>query len=192
MRLTPGRSRMAAHSGLIMAALLLRTRTAAAVDTLSILSAGSPANVMRPGVGPADHKAPGGGFPGDAGRSAPSADQIRRDAQPADVFISPVPSVNTALMGPEYGNRVSWPVTCAPSPLLIGHSPSSRFAADFESRPWHQVPGGPAIRIGSNDPEPDPKGKLTLIRRQGLVPRKTTLSRNAGAAPAAVCTLVAK
>jgi molybdate/tungstate transport system substrate-binding protein len=46
--------------------------------------------------------------------------------------------------------------------LVIGYNPSSRFAAEFKTKPWYQVLMDPGIRIGRTDPKLDPKGALTL------------------------------
>src|SRR5262249_60550123 len=78
-----------------------------------------------------------------------------------DVFVSSSPSVNKTLMGPSNGNWVSWYVTFANSPLVIGSNPHSRFAADLKTKPWYEVITEPGIHIGRTDPATDPKGKLT-------------------------------
>jgi molybdate/tungstate transport system substrate-binding protein len=45
---------------------------------------------------------------------------------------------------------------------VIGYSPSSKFAADFKSKPWYQVLQEPGAKIGRTDPKLDPKGALTV------------------------------
>ena len=65
-------------------------------------------------------------------------------------------------MGTANGNWVSWYVTFAQSPLVIGYNPSSRFAADLKTQPWYEVLRQPGIRIGRTDPKLDPKGQLTI------------------------------
>ena len=57
---------------------------------------------------------------------------------------------------------MSWYITFARSPLVIGYNPSSRFAADFKTKPWYEVLLEPGIRIGRTDPRLDPKGAFTL------------------------------
>jgi len=57
---------------------------------------------------------------------------------------------------------VSWYITFAQSPLMIGYNPSSRFAADFKTKHWYQGLLEPNFRIGRTDPKFDPKGALTL------------------------------
>ncbi|HEX4042689.1 MAG TPA: extracellular solute-binding protein, partial [Xanthobacteraceae bacterium] len=57
---------------------------------------------------------------------------------------------------------VSWYITFAQSPLVIGYNPSSKFAADLKSKPWYEVLQEPGIKIGRTDPKLDPKGALTV------------------------------
>jgi len=65
-------------------------------------------------------------------------------------------------MGASNGDWVNWYISFAQSPLVIGYSPSSRFAAEFKTKPWYQVLMEPGVRIGRTDPKLDPKGALTL------------------------------
>jgi molybdate/tungstate transport system substrate-binding protein len=117
---------------------------------------------MEHGLGPAFDQASGDEFRGYAGGSNLLANQIKGKLRQGDVFISAVPSVNSALMGAANGDWVSWYVTFAQSPLVLGYNPTSRFAADFKSKPWYQVLTEPGIRIGRTDPKLDPKGALTV------------------------------
>ena len=77
-----------------------------------------------------------------------------------DVFVSASPSVNQTLMGPSNGDWVSWYVTFANSPLVIGYNPHSKFAADLKTKPWYEVITEPGFLMGRTDPKTDPKGKL--------------------------------
>jgi molybdate/tungstate transport system substrate-binding protein len=147
---------------LIAAALLGQTAVASAAGNVAVLYAGSLVNLMEHGVGPAFDKASGDTFQGYAGGSGLLANQIKGKLRHADVFVSAAPGVNKALMGQNNGGWVSWYVTFAQSPLVIGYNPSSKFAADFKTKPWYQVLSEPGIRIGRTDPKLDPKGKLTL------------------------------
>ncbi|HEY1931551.1 MAG TPA: extracellular solute-binding protein [Acetobacteraceae bacterium] len=151
---------------LIAAALLLQTSFASAQGTVTVLYAGSLVNLMEHGVGPAFDKASGDTFQGYAGGSGLLANQIKGKLRRADVFVSAAPGVNKALMGQSNGDWVSWYVTFAQSPLVIGYNASSKFAADFKTKPWYEVLGEPGIRIGRTDPKLDPKGKLTLTLMQ--------------------------
>jgi molybdate/tungstate transport system substrate-binding protein len=64
--------------------------------------------------------------------------------------------------GAANGDWVSWYIIFAQSPLAIGYSPASKFAADFKSKPWYQVLQEPGIKVGRTDPKLDPKGALTV------------------------------
>jgi molybdate/tungstate transport system substrate-binding protein len=51
---------------------------------------------------------------------------------------------------------------------VIGYSPQSKFAADFQAaangtKPWYAVLQEPGLRIGRTDPALDPKGISTII-----------------------------
>jgi molybdate/tungstate transport system substrate-binding protein len=65
-------------------------------------------------------------------------------------------------MGAANGDWVSWYITFAQSPLVIGYNATSKFAAELKTKPWYQVLQEPGIRIGRTNPELDPKGALTL------------------------------
>jgi molybdate/tungstate transport system substrate-binding protein len=141
---------------------LLPLQSANAAGAVNVLYAGSLVNLMEHGVGPAFDKATGNQFQGYGGGSVGLANQIKGKLRKGDVFISANPKVNTSLMGDANGNWVSWYVSFAQSPLVIGYSASSKFAADFKSKPWYQVLQEPGIKIGRTDPKLDPKGALTL------------------------------
>jgi molybdate/tungstate transport system substrate-binding protein len=145
------------------AALSLLTMPAPfAAGTVNVLYAGSLVNLMEHGVGPAFDKASGDQFQGYAGGSVGLANQIKGKLRRGDVFISANPKVNDGLTGAANGGWVSWYVTFAQSPLVIGYNASSKFAADFKTKPWYQVLMEPGIKIGRTDPKLDPKGALTL------------------------------
>jgi molybdate/tungstate transport system substrate-binding protein len=163
-------SAQSTHAGLkwsaaafVTAALSLLTIPAAvAAGTVNVLYAGSLVNLMEHGVGPAFDKATGNQFQGYAAGSVGLANQIKGKLRKGDVFISANPKVNDSLTGAANGNWVSWYVTFAQSPLVIGYNASSKFAGDFKTKPWYQVLMEPGIRIGRADPKLDPKGALTL------------------------------
>ncbi|MGB6451049.1 MAG: extracellular solute-binding protein [Steroidobacteraceae bacterium] len=149
--------------GLLAAAIwAIRAPAVSAQQTVNVLYAGSLVNLMEHGIGPAFDRETGDRFQGYAGGSNALANQIKGKLRQADVFISANPKVNAGLTGPSNGSWVSWYISFAQSPLVIGYSPSSRFAADFKSRSWYRVLMEPGIRIGRTDPKLDPKGALAL------------------------------
>jgi molybdate/tungstate transport system substrate-binding protein len=158
------RPRLAASAlGVVIAAvLLMQASVASAAGTVSVLYAGSLVNLMEHSIGPAFNQASGDNFQGYAGGSNLLANQIKGKLRQADVFISANPKVNSSLMGSANGDWVSWYIAFAQSPLVIGYNPSSKFAADFKTKPWYQVLSEPGIRLGRTDPKLDPKGRLTI------------------------------
>jgi len=133
-----------------------------AAETVNVLYAGSLVNLMEHGVGPAFEQATGESFRGFAAGSKELANQIKGRLRPGDVFISANPKVNATLMGAKNGSWATWYASFAQSPLVIGYSASSRFAADFKTKPWYQVLLEPGIKIGRTDAKLDPKGALTV------------------------------
>jgi molybdate/tungstate transport system substrate-binding protein len=149
--------------GLLAVALSLALAPAAwAAGTVNVLYAGSLVNLMEHGIGPAFDKASGDQFQGYAGGSKLLANQIKGKLRHADVFVSAGPNVNDGLMGATNGDWVTWYISFAESPVVIGYNASSRFAGDFKTKPWYQVLMEPGIRIGRTDPKLDPKGALTV------------------------------
>jgi molybdate/tungstate transport system substrate-binding protein len=146
----------------MLCAVMLLTPGAATAETVSVLYAGSLVNLMERGIGAAFDKATGDTFQGFAGGSNGLANQIKGQLRRGDVFISANPRVNDDLTGAANGAWVSWYVTFAQSPLVIGYNPSSRFAADLKNKPWYEVLQEPGIKIGRTDPKLDPKGALTV------------------------------
>jgi molybdate/tungstate transport system substrate-binding protein len=150
------------RAAFVFALLLIHAPVARAAGTVSVLYAGSLVNLMEHGIGPAFDRATGNTFQGFAGGSGLLANQIKGKLRRGDVFISASPKVNADLTGAANGEWVSWYVGFAQSPLVIGYSANSRFAAEFKSKPWYQVLLEPGIEIGRTDPKLDPKGALTL------------------------------
>lgn len=144
------------------------TPTAAPKTKVSVAYAGSLVNLMEKKVGPAFTQATGYPYTGEGKGSSALANEIKGKISFPDVFISAAPAVNTTLMGASNGNYVSWYVPFIKSSLVIGYSPTSKFAADFQavasgSKTWYQVLEEPGIRIGRTDPALDPKGVRTII-----------------------------
>jgi molybdate/tungstate transport system substrate-binding protein len=154
---------LALAAGLSAASLPVISMPAAlAAGRVGMLCAGSLVNQMKHGVGPAFEKATGDEFQGYAGGSFVLANKIKGKLRQGDVLISDSPEVNDSLMGAANGDWVSWYITFAQSPLVIGYNASSKFAAEFKTKPWYQVLQEPGIRIGRTNPLFDPKGELTL------------------------------
>ncbi len=130
--------------------------------TVSVLYAASLENLMEKDLGPHFDAATGGRFEGYAGGSQALANQIKGEVRRADVFISAAPAVNALLEGQANGDWVSWYVSFAKAPLVLGYNPASRFAAVLKKDPWYEVLTQPGIRIGRTDPALDPKGELTV------------------------------
>src|SRR5487761_1457334 len=126
---------------------LASTPSSLAAGKVNVLYAGSLVNLMERGVGPAFDKASGDTFEGYAGGSSGLANQIKGKLRQGDVFISASPKVNDGLMGAANGDWMSWYITFAQSPLVIGYNASSKFAADLNSKPWYQVLMEPGIKI---------------------------------------------
>jgi molybdate/tungstate transport system substrate-binding protein len=118
----------------------------ASAETVVVLYAGSLVNLMEHGVGPAFDKTTGDKFQGFAGGSNGLANQIKGRLRRGDVFISANPRVNDDLTGAVNGDWVSWYINFAQSPLVIGYSPSSRFASELKNKPWYEVLQNPASR----------------------------------------------
>lgn len=147
---------------LMLVGILATGVCAAAENDVNVLYAGSLVNLMEHNVGPAFEKATGLQFRGYAAGSNRIANEIKGKLRRGDVFISASPKVNETLMGANNGNAVSWYVSFAASPLLIGYNPHSRFAADFRTKRWDAVLREPGLRLGRTDPKLDPKGAFTI------------------------------
>jgi molybdate/tungstate transport system substrate-binding protein len=152
----------AAGAAILPVAMFAIAPAAHAAGNVNVLYAGSLVNLMERGIGPAFDKASGDTFQGFAGGSDKLANEIKGKLRQGDVFVSANPKVNDSLMAAANGNWVSWYISFAQSRLVIGYSASSKFAADFKSKPWYQVLQEPGVRIGRTDPKLDPKGALTV------------------------------
>jgi molybdate/tungstate transport system substrate-binding protein len=130
---------------------------------VDVLYAGSLVNVFEKQIGPAFNAATGFDFQGFAAGSTALANEIKGKVRQGDVFVSASAEANHSLMGSANGNWVSWYVTFATSPLVIGYNPHSKFAQDLKTKPWYEVITQPGFLIGRTDPVSDPKGKLTVM-----------------------------
>ncbi len=171
--------------GVTCAIMVLAGPAARAAGPVDVLYAGSLVTLMEQSVGPAFDRTSGDRFRGFAGGSKGLANQISGKLRRGDVFISANPRVNDALMGPAHGDWISWYVSFAQSPLLIGYDPHSRFAGDFRNRPWYVAVAEPGVRIGRTDPRLDPKGALTvaLLARAEAAYHQPGLSQRVLGAP---------
>jgi molybdate/tungstate transport system substrate-binding protein len=173
MRLAVNTARRLRHLSFVSGAALLAAglsllpgSAAMAAGKVNVLYAGSLVNLMEHGVGPAFDKASGDSFQGFGGGSGMLANQIKGKLRQGDVFVSASPKVNDGLMGEANGGWVSWYISFAQSPLVIGYNAKSKFAADLQSKPWYEVLQEPGIKIGRTDPKIDPKGALTVTLMQ--------------------------
>jgi molybdate/tungstate transport system substrate-binding protein len=139
-----------------------RGEAGAGSGPVDVLYAGSLVDLMQRQVEPAFHKATGYTVQGVPGGAQELANQIKGEVRVADVFVSASRSVDATLEGAANGDWLSWYVTFARSPLVLGYNPSSRFAADLRSEPWYDVVTKPGFLLGRSDPATDPKGRLAV------------------------------
>lgn len=128
---------------------------------VDVFYAGSLVRLMTKGIGPAFQSATGYTVSGTSGDSGTLANEIKGRTQVGDVFISANPSKDQALEGTANGNWVTWYVTFATSPLVLGYNPQSKFANAIRTEPWYQAITQPGVLVGRTDPATDPKGTLT-------------------------------
>jgi molybdate/tungstate transport system substrate-binding protein len=145
-----------------LALTLFMTSRAFAAQTVTVLYAGSLAGLMERSIGPAFKQQTGNEFRGHTGGSQELAKEVKEGALQGDVFISADPKVNALLSGPTNADRVKSYVMFAESPLVLGVSPSSGFAAGAKGKSWDEVLMQPGAKIGRTDPAKDPKGALTV------------------------------
>ena len=142
--------------------------TSTAKGNVSVLYAGSLVNLMEKKVGPAFTRTTGYSYAGEGKGSSALANEIKGHLRSPDIFISASAAVDKSLMGSANGNYVSWYATFTRTEMVIGYSPQSKFAADFQAaangtKSWYSVLQEPGIRIGRTDPALDPKGISTII-----------------------------
>jgi molybdate/tungstate transport system substrate-binding protein len=159
--------------GFRVAILLLAASLTVATDTraaqpLRVLYAGSLVNLMEHDLGPAFAETSGIAVQGRPGGSVALAHMILGGLQIPDVFVSADPSVNGLLSHPSSGPSAPWFLTLARTTMVIGYSPSSRFASAFREvaagrRPLYEVLSSHGLRLGRTDPRRDPKGYRTIL-----------------------------
>ena len=133
---------------------------------VNVLYAGSLVETMEQVIGPRFEPATGYTFTGFSAGSDALATQIKDGVHEGDVFVSASPAVNQELEGTANGNWVSWYITFATAPLVIGYYPNSQFAHDLRTKPWPDVAIEPGFLLGRTDPATDPKGKLAVTALQ--------------------------
>jgi len=129
---------------------------------VDVLSAGSLQDLLQQQVAPAFQPATGYTLNNTSMGSDAIASGIKGGTLQGDVFISASPAVNKTLEGSADGNWVSWYASFGTSPLVLGYSPSSKFARDLRTKPWYDVIDQPGFLIGRTDPATDPKGVLAV------------------------------
>jgi molybdate/tungstate transport system substrate-binding protein len=100
------------------------------------------------------------------GNSVFLTNSIKDRSLTGDLFMSADASVNQTLMGPANGNWVDWFTVFARNQVVLAYDPTSKFAADFQTKPWYQVLQEPGIKLGRYDPNRDPLGYYTLFVAQ--------------------------
>lgn len=130
--------------------------------TVNVLYAGSLVRLMEQDLGPRFTAATGYRFSGFAGGSVELAHEIESGVREGDVFVSASPGADAGLEGSAGGHWVSWFITFARAPLVLGYNPHSRFATALRTRPWYEVVTSPGFLLGRTDPVLDPKGQLTV------------------------------
>ena len=130
--------------------------------SVDVLYAGSLVDLMTNLVGPDLQTATGVSLVGTSGDSGSLANEIKGKVIAGDVFISASAKKDAVLQGAANGNWVTWYVTFASSPLVIGYNAKSKFAADLQSKPWYDVVGQSGFLLGRTDPTTDPKGQLSV------------------------------
>ncbi len=147
------------------------TSTSRPSGPVNVLYAGSLVQTMEQVIGPGFNTATGYTFTGFSAGSDALATQIKDGVQKGDVFVSASPAVNKELEGTANGNWVSWYITFATAPLVIGYNPNSKFAHDLKTKPWPDVVSEPGFLLGRTDPATDPKGKLAVTALQQAAKR---------------------
>lgn len=129
---------------------------------VSVLYAGSLVRLMEQTLAPEFGAQTGFRVSGFAGGSSELANEIKGGVRQGDVFVSASPRVDAALEGKKNGRWVTWYVSFARTPLVLGYNPGSAFAAALHREPWFKAVTAPGFRIGRTDPVLDPKGRLTV------------------------------
>lgn len=141
--------------------------TTTSKGTVSVAYAGSLVNLFEHTLGPDFTKATGYGYQGKGAGSVALANQIKSKLIQPDVFISASAKAYDPLTGAANGNIVNWHINFGATSMVIGYSPQSKFASQFQAAasgavPWYQVLETSGLRLGRTDPKLDPKGVATI------------------------------
>lgn len=136
--------------------------------TVNVAYAGSLTNLMEHTLGPAFQQATGYTYQGKGAGSTAIANQIAGKLIHPDVFISASAAAYAPLQGAANGNVVTWYLSFASTQMVVGYSPKSSFASQFQQAasgqtPWYSVLEAPGLRLGRTDPALDPKGISTIL-----------------------------
>lgn len=143
-------------------------KASAAKGVVNVAYAGSLTNLMEHTLGPAFQRATGYTYQGKGAGSTAIANQIAGKLIHPDIFISASAAAYKPLEGSAGGNVVTWYLSFASTQMVIGYSPKSSFAAQFQQAasgqtPWYNVLSSPGMRLGRTDPALDPKGVNTIL-----------------------------
>jgi len=127
-----------------------------------VLYAGSLVELMRTAVDAGFQRATGYKVTGISGGATALAQEIKGGVYRADVFVSAAPSSNKLIEGKTGGDWVTWYLTFATSPLLLGYNPAGKFVKTIKTEPWWKVITKPGFLVGRTNPVTDPKGRLVV------------------------------
>ncbi len=150
---------------------------------VNVLYAGSLVNLMTKQIGPAFQKESGYSVTGESAGSDALVTDIKGKVYKGDVFVSASPKATATLMGTANGNWVTYYVSFATSPVVLGYNPNSKFASTIKSEPWYKAITTPGLKLGFTDPATDPKGKLVAEALTGTaksqnLPALTTIEND--------------
>jgi molybdate/tungstate transport system substrate-binding protein len=165
-------------AGLLAAgAVLVPGLSASAAPTgtgpVDVLSAGSLKTLMADAIAPAFDVTTGYKVTDISGGSTGLAQKIKGGVDVADVFWSASPTADKAIEGTANGTWVTWYITFATSPLVLGYNPTSHFTGTLLTQPWWKVVTQTGFRIGRTNPVTDPKGRLAIAALQHVAKTKS-------------------
>ncbi len=134
--------------------------------TITALHAGVVNNLVTLGLTPAVKQAYDITLNHVKGNSVFLANSIKDHSLTGDLFMSADASVNQTLIGPANGNWVDWFTVFARNEVVLAYSPTSKFAADFQHKPWYEVLQEPGVKLGRDNPDLDPLGYYDLFVAQ--------------------------